>query len=98
MEPVSIVLFVFAGALLIAALLLYKGETGWLRSFDRAVYKDREEYARFLGKTIAVTALCCALGGVAGLFLGVLGALGIAAAGIIATVIIAAKKSVDYYK
>lgn len=97
MNPISILMFIFAAMLLIVALLIYKGNTGLIRTFNFVKVKDSREYARFLGKSLAMLALAPILGGVAGVLISN------AAAGIVLVVlfivemVIIAKRSKNYY-
>ncbi len=91
------ILFIIAAALLIAALLLSKGETGWLYTFERAAYKDKLQYAKFLGRILAYIALAMIVSGLAS-FLNLTLAVILLIAGVIASIVYCVKKAPDYYK
>lgn len=97
MKIFSSVMFCLAVALLPAALLLYKGETGWLVSFNRASVKDKKKYAKFLGCIIACFALLAFLSALVA-FISLPAAVIFLIAGVIAVFVMAGKKAGDYYK
>lgn len=64
MQPYTVIMFAFTVATAVPALLLFRGQTGWLNSFSRAKVKDREAYARFLGKSVAAIGTVTFLSGI----------------------------------
>lgn len=97
MPPYLIVMIVLTIAFALTGMILASGETGWLKSFDRAVYKDRKAYAKFLGKSTASLGISTLGSGLISLITGPVAAGILMAVGIIATIVIIAKKSKDYY-
>ncbi|MDO4491834.1 MAG: hypothetical protein Q4B85_12275 [Lachnospiraceae bacterium] len=69
MTFISILMFIFAGMLLLVAIILYSGDTGLIRTINYVRVKDKKKYARFLGKSMALTAVAPLVAGIAGLFL-----------------------------
>ena len=68
MQPYSIIMFIFAGMLLIYAALLSTGDSGLIMREYAAKMKDKKKYARQLAKVIALVAVAPALSGLAALF------------------------------
>lgn len=68
----TIIMFALAVVTLFFAGLMYIGETGWLRTFERVNYKDKKDYARYLGKSVALIALSFLLSGIVSLFAGII--------------------------
>ncbi len=61
-------MFVFAGALLIYAALLSAGESGLIMREYAVKMKDKKQYAKQLGKVIALVAAAPVLSGLVALF------------------------------
>lgn len=97
MEPVCILMLIFAAIILLFAVAIYRGNSGLVRTFDWTRVKDKREYCRFLGKSVAL----CALPIAAGALLGCVIPLGIAFAvmgiGEVAVIVLIAKKSKSQY-
>lgn len=72
MNPFSIIMFVFAGALLVYAFLMQTGDDQLIRFRQRAFLpknkKERKVEVRSIGKIVALTAAAPLLTGVLGLF------------------------------
>lgn len=68
MQPYSIIMFIFAGMLLIYAALLSTGDSGLIMREYAAKMKDKKQYAKQLGKVIALVAAAPALSGLSALF------------------------------
>ena len=97
MNPLSVVMIVFAAVLFIFGALIAAGETGLIRSFHWVRVKDKKEYARFLGKTIAAVGISPLLGALVNQLAGGAAAAVVLAAGIVITLAAASRKSKDYY-
>lgn len=97
MKIYTIAMLAVAAFSLIPAGLFLIGEPDWLYSFNRAAYKDKKEYSRFLGKIVLLFTADCVLSALLSLLLpsGIAGIL--AAAGLVAILIYASKKAPDYY-
>lgn len=98
MEIFTILMFILAFAFLIPAILLYLGECSWLRSFDKAKYKNKKEYAKFLGKCILYFSIAFCLSGLASLLISELLSVIILIIEIIIIIVIISKKSKKLYK
>ncbi len=90
-------MFVFAALILLMALLIYKGNTGLIRTMEFTKVKDKKEYARFFGKSLAIVALAPIIAGIAGLFLDTLVSVIIFVVLLFAAIVLVAKKSKKYY-
>ena len=62
MQPIAVLFFILAGAMFLFALMVYKGETGLIRTFKFTSVKDKTEYARHLGKSIALVGVAILIG------------------------------------
>ena len=56
MKPYTGIMLGLTVVSLIPTLLFLKGEGGWLYSFSRAKVKNKKQYAKFLGKIMALIA------------------------------------------
>lgn len=97
MEPVIVVLYILAIVLLLMAILVSKGETGLIRTFNFTKVKDKNEYARFLGKAIALEALAVMLGAGICLIINVKVGIALLIILVIAALVFISKKSHKYY-
>ena len=69
MNPFSIIMFCFSGAILLyAGIMGLTGDSSMLRKQWAVNIDDKKAYARKVAKILAITALAPALGGVVGLF------------------------------
>lgn len=84
-------------SLLIPSLLLYKGETGWLKSFNKAKYKDKKTYSKYIGKCIFYFAIVFLINGLISLFISVLLSLIILIILIIVLIVILCKNTKEFY-
>ena len=100
MSIFSTVVFVLAAVLVLPALLMLRGSTGWLHSFKKGKYTDAKAYSRLLGKTLLGIALSLAGSGLAALInaIPVIVPVIILIAGIIVTMAFACKIAKEYYK
>lgn len=98
MNPFAIIMFFFAELLFVASALLYRGHTGWLYSFKRSSVKDEKEYAKFLAVCVIGCGLAALAASAVSLFFGIVAGAAVLVAGIIAVLIAASKKAVDFYK
>lgn len=96
MQPWAVLFLIFAAALELAALSIYRGNTGWIKSFRRAKMTDRKKYARFLGRTIAFVGLAIAVGALTSLFFPAWIAVIVLCAGTAVVIVLAAKKAGKY--
>lgn len=94
----SIVVFVFAAILLIPAALFLKGETGWFFRFERAAYKDKLEYSKFLGRCTLAMGIAPVVSGIVRLFAPLPLCLVLLIGGMIATLVVISKRAVSYYR
>lgn len=62
MQPIAVLFFILAGVMFLFALMVYKGETGLIRTFKFTNVKDKDEYARYLGKSIALVGVAILIG------------------------------------
>ena len=85
-------------ALLVAGLLLYGGQSGWLHSFNWSSVKDKKAYARFLGKGIMLLAASCLISGMACEAIGVAPAVILLIAGVVASFAYLTKGSSQHYR
>lgn len=90
------VMLVLTAALMIPALLLCAGETGWLYSFGRASVKDKRAYAKLLGRAVAALGLCTLASGLLAL-LSIPAAVIVLAAGFTVTFIVITRKAKEHY-
>lgn len=95
--PYSVLMFIFAACILLAGFLVFRGETGLIRTFNRVKVKDKAAYVKFLGRSIMVTAAAPLLSGIAAFFTGIGIALAVLAAVLIAELIVIAKRSNGHY-
>ena len=98
MKIYTVVMLVFALALAVPGLLLCRGTTGWLYSFERAKYKDKSAYAGFLGRSVFIIAVVFALSGLISVFSGGFAPLLFLLAGLAGAMIFVSKKAGEYYK
>ncbi len=69
MNPFSIIMFCFSGAILLyAGIMGLTGDSSMLRKQWAVKIDDKKAYARKVAKILAITALAPALGGTVGLF------------------------------
>lgn len=81
----------------LAGLLPYCGQTGWLRSFNRAAVKDRAAYVRYLGKSVAALGIVPLLSGLAYRCAGALPAVAAFVAGLLVAMAIIVKNASKHY-
>ena len=98
MNPISIVMFAFSAALLIVAAIIFRGDTGLVRTMKFTKVKDKKEYAKLLGRTLGLIALSLIVSGIIGLVLPVIVSVITAVALCIIIIIITAGRSKKYYK
>lgn len=98
MNPISIVMFVFSAVLLIAALIIYGADTSLVRTMAFTKVKDKKEYAKLLGKSLAMIALSMTVSGVIGLFMPVIISVILAAASLVIIIAVTAARSKQYYR
>lgn len=92
----AIMLFLTTGFVL-AGLLLYCGQTGWLRSLNWAAVKDKAAYARYLGKSVAALGIVTLLSGLAYRCAGTVPAVVVLVAGLVAAMAIIVKNASKHY-
>lgn len=98
MNPISIVMFAFSAVLLIAALIIYGGDTSLVRTMAFTKVKDKKEYAKLLGKSLGMIALSMTVSGVIGLFMPVIVSVILAAASLAIIIAVTAARSKQYYR
>lgn len=98
MKPYTGMILGFAILALIPTLLLLKGEGEWLHSFNWAKVKNKKQYARFLGKVMAIITASCFVSGLLSFLLPSGIAAIILVAGCVYAVIYAKNKVNEHYE
>lgn len=98
MQPVAILMSVFAVVLLLFAALVYSGDTGLIRTMRFVKVKDKKEYARFLGRSLAAAALILIVGALLSLVMKLTVALFLTLVLLILALAIIAGRSSKYFK
>lgn len=98
MNPIAIIMLIFAAILMVVALIVYSGDTGLIRTINFIKVKDKRDYARFLGKSLGLCAVIIALSGCLALVARAIYAVLLMVVSLIGALIMISKKSHKYYK
>ena len=91
-------MLIFAAVLFLFALMVFKGETGLIRTFRFTAVRNKKEYAGFLGKTLALVALTMAAAGAVCYFINTVTGLITFTVLFILEMVMIGKRSKKYYK
>lgn len=98
MKPFSVLMFLFAGMLLLMGGFIALGNGDIVKGYRFASIKDKKKYDRFFGGTVACCALAPLLCGLVNLVWSELPSLIVLVVVLVVVLVISSKKSKDYYK
>ncbi len=97
MTPIAALMFGFAVLLLLFGGFVYLGNGEIIKGYRFAKIKNKKEYDRYLGKSIAMCALAPFLSGIGSIFLGNFAAISIFIAVLIVLLVNISKNAKDLY-